>query len=193
MKDSASDERRAAILQAAKQTFADYGFRKTSMDDIARGAGMSRAALYLHFRNKEDIYRSLVTAFYEHAEARFAAALAASGPVGHVLADALLAKSGDTVEVMLTSPHGHELLDVKSMNATDITSSGEARLAAILSGWLTERATAGAVVLAAPTDECARVIMSALKGVMMTADSYSEFVASVRSLGAMLGQGLARN
>ena len=37
-----SDERRAALLAAAAEVFARYGYRKASMDDVARAAGLSR-------------------------------------------------------------------------------------------------------------------------------------------------------
>jgi len=37
--------------------FARYGFRKTSMDEVARAAGVSRQGLYLQFANKEELFR----------------------------------------------------------------------------------------------------------------------------------------
>ncbi len=51
------------------------------MEDIARGAGMSRPALYLHYRNKDDIYRHLVRQHYDGAVAAVESALAGGGPV----------------------------------------------------------------------------------------------------------------
>ena len=62
-----SDPKAQTILESAWQAFSAYGFRKTSMDDIARGAGMSRPAVYLHFRNKEAIFTALVEAYYRQA------------------------------------------------------------------------------------------------------------------------------
>ena len=41
------DSRREALLEAAVGVFARYGFRKTSMDEVARAAGVSRQGLYL--------------------------------------------------------------------------------------------------------------------------------------------------
>ena len=38
------------------KVFLAYGFARTTMDDIARAADMSRPALYLLFKNKTDIY-----------------------------------------------------------------------------------------------------------------------------------------
>ncbi len=52
------DTRRAALLDAAVSVFARYGFRKTSMDEVARAAGVSRQGLYLQFANKEELFRS---------------------------------------------------------------------------------------------------------------------------------------
>ncbi len=193
MKDGGEpDERQKLILNSAWAAFAAYGFRKTSMNDIARGAGISRPALYLHYRNKEDIFRSLAQFYYDEAAVNFEAALAVSGPVGDVLGGALLAKSGEIVETMLTSPHGHELLDTKSTNATDIAEAGEARLGGILAKWLDAGVQAGRVTLPAPADEVARICLASVKNLMMTAGNHEDFERSVRTLGHLVGDGLAR-
>ena len=82
MKDLSSDPKQHAILLSAWQAFATYGFRKTSMDDIARGANMSRPAVYLHFKGKEEIFRSLVQSYYDGAVEDVTAASCPSGTAG---------------------------------------------------------------------------------------------------------------
>jgi AcrR family transcriptional regulator len=52
-----TDTRHLAVLDAAVGVFARYGFRKTSMDEVARAAGVSRQGLYLQFANKEELFR----------------------------------------------------------------------------------------------------------------------------------------
>jgi AcrR family transcriptional regulator len=52
--------RRTAILEAATGVFLRYGFKKTSMDDLARAAGLSRQGLYLHFATKEALFKDAV-------------------------------------------------------------------------------------------------------------------------------------
>lgn len=52
-----ADPRQMALLEAAVGVFARYGFRKTSMDEVARAAGVSRQGLYLQFANKEELFR----------------------------------------------------------------------------------------------------------------------------------------
>jgi AcrR family transcriptional regulator len=54
------DARRRKLLEAALSVFARYGFRKTSMDEVARAAQLSRQGLYLHFATKEDLFRATV-------------------------------------------------------------------------------------------------------------------------------------
>jgi AcrR family transcriptional regulator len=47
-----------AITDAATRVFLRYGFKKTSMDDIARAADISRQGLYLHFTTKEALFKA---------------------------------------------------------------------------------------------------------------------------------------
>lgn len=50
--------RQAYILETAMKVFARHGFKKTSMEDIAQAAQISRQGIYLHFKNKEDIFKA---------------------------------------------------------------------------------------------------------------------------------------
>jgi AcrR family transcriptional regulator len=68
--------RRAAILESALRVFLRYGFKKTSMDDLARAAGLSRQGLYLHHRTKEELFKAVVSAQAESMRAARKAALA---------------------------------------------------------------------------------------------------------------------
>src|SRR4051812_33099442 len=52
--------RRERVLAAALEVFGRYGFRKASMDEIARTAEMSRQGLYLRFASKEALFRAAV-------------------------------------------------------------------------------------------------------------------------------------
>lgn len=47
--------RRKEILDAALYCFLHFGYSKTSMDDVAKKAGLSRPLIYLKFKNKEDL------------------------------------------------------------------------------------------------------------------------------------------
>ena len=154
-------------MTAAFEAFRCYGFRRTSMEDIAAGAGMSRSALYLHFRNKEDIYRSLVARYYDQRSRAMEAALKVGKPVHEALKDALSEKDGQVIEAMLASPHGAELMDTSFTTSSDIAQAGEARFAEILGDWLAKEAEAGRIAQAPEIGsprEVARSFLMAAKG-----------------------------
>ncbi len=52
--------RSALLLDAAAELFARWGFDKTSVEDIAREAGVSKGAVYLEFRSKDELFRVVV-------------------------------------------------------------------------------------------------------------------------------------
>src|SRR5258708_37760636 len=57
---------REAILVAATAAFLRYGFKKTSMDDVARAAGVSRQGLYLYFDTKDLLFREALQHLLPH-------------------------------------------------------------------------------------------------------------------------------
>lgn len=56
--EHAADTRRA-LLATARQLFAENGFRATRTEEIVHRAGLTRGALYHHFRDKEDLFRAV--------------------------------------------------------------------------------------------------------------------------------------
>ena len=54
------EESKKKILSAATKVFSNYGYKGASMRMIARAADISIGGLYLYFRNKEDLYATLI-------------------------------------------------------------------------------------------------------------------------------------
>ncbi|HYG66801.1 MAG TPA: helix-turn-helix domain-containing protein, partial [Anaeromyxobacteraceae bacterium] len=52
-----------ALLEAARHEFARHGLERARVEDIARRAGVSKGAFYLHFRTKEDALAELLQRF----------------------------------------------------------------------------------------------------------------------------------
>jgi AcrR family transcriptional regulator len=63
---------RARIQQVAVALFAEQGYEKTSLREIAERLDVTKAALYYHFKSKEDIVRSLVEDYYGQIDALIA-------------------------------------------------------------------------------------------------------------------------
>jgi TetR/AcrR family transcriptional regulator, mexJK operon transcriptional repressor len=55
-----SEQKRAAVIEAASALFLEQGLQGTSMDQVARAAGVSKQTLYSHFDGKEDLFRSCI-------------------------------------------------------------------------------------------------------------------------------------
>ncbi len=59
MNKRSGEETKRQILTAARKTFTGQGYAQASMRSIAREAGISVGGVYLHFRNKEELYQTL--------------------------------------------------------------------------------------------------------------------------------------
>jgi AcrR family transcriptional regulator len=59
-KTQQSDRTREALLSQCLHLFAQRGFSSTSLDDIARAAGVTKGAIYWHFASKDEIFHAIL-------------------------------------------------------------------------------------------------------------------------------------
>ena len=185
---------RERILGAAFVRFARYGFRRTSMEDIAAEAGVSRAALYLQFRNKEEIFKSLAQDLQDRALARAGEALAADGPLAERVRAAIEGKSLEMVRITLESPHGSELLDETGRLCGDLVAETERRFTGQLTRVLRRATAAGEIDLAAAglaAPAAAQLLLRAVKGLKGPGVTVEEFRSGLGSLVRVFVAGLA--
>jgi TetR/AcrR family transcriptional repressor of mexJK operon len=57
-----SEAKAEAILDAATKLFLSQGFQGTSMDAVAKQAGVSKQTVYSHYANKEELFKAVITA-----------------------------------------------------------------------------------------------------------------------------------
>ena len=143
------DEKKQHIMTAAAEVFTRYGFKKASMQDIADAAMMSRAALYLHFRNKDDLFRSLMT--WHHAAALTAAeaAFSSSRPFILRMESALTDFTMTIMAPVKASPHGLELFEANLLLAGDINAATSLRLRALIENAVKTAISEGEISLSA--------------------------------------------
>jgi TetR/AcrR family transcriptional regulator, regulator of autoinduction and epiphytic fitness len=60
-----ASRKREAVLVSAIGVFGQFGFKKTSVDDLAKAAGLSKQGLYLHFASKEEIFLAAIHRYWE--------------------------------------------------------------------------------------------------------------------------------
>ena len=186
--DTPSQNRQDAILDAAFRAFADYGYRRTTMEDIARAAGMSRTALYLHFRNKDDIVRSLAIRHFDASVDAMEAALNQPGQsVEAALFAAFVAKDGKFMEAVLATRHGAELLEAGMAVSSDLVATGNARLTEVLARWLE---TQGLSPDLGTPQSLAETILAALIGLKSSHQSLQAFRAGEAQLAKLVARAL---
>jgi AcrR family transcriptional regulator len=161
------DFKRSRVLGAAMKIFLAYGFSRTTMDDIAKAADMSRPALYLVFRNKTEIYRAIADLMLTESVGKARAALEGDGSLGERLTaaidEALIAMMARFAE----SPHGAEILDMKNGLAGDIVGRWRGRIEALIAGAIgAEAARTGVDLSARGLSEAllAAMLLDALEG-----------------------------
>ena len=178
---STSDDKRRLILDAAMSQFSQYGFRKTSMEDIARQADVSRPSLYSYFSNKEEIFRSLSQALNEAAlEAARTALTGGRGEmaIGARVEGALQAFNVALFRLLDESPHGRELMDENSRLCGDVAQAFYAKFQSLLAEEIAFADQAGELDLetagvdAAATAEIIRYAVTGLKAGATSADGY---------------------
>lgn len=128
------DDKRARILDAALAKFAAYGVARTSMADVAEGAGMSRPALYQYYANKDDIFRGVLERVLAEAGDRAIAALDGPGDLADQLDGFLQRWYGDLSEQLSNTQHGADLVEAKTGHAKPVADAANERIRRALLG-----------------------------------------------------------
>ena len=121
------------ILDAAMRVFRRHGFRRSSIEQAAEEAGLTRQALYHHFSSKEALFRAVIERLYETSLAAGAAAARQAEEAGHDLADILVVEIGARLKHLLASlegsPHLDELFSEHLAQARDLYQAYSTRFA----------------------------------------------------------------
>jgi AcrR family transcriptional regulator len=125
---------RDRILDAAMLVFRRHGFRRSSIEQAAEAAGLTRQALYHHFKSKEALFRAVIERVHESALAAEIAAVGAKEKAGLGLADILVAGLAARLKQFIASfggsPHVEELFSEHLLQARDLYQKYAARYGA---------------------------------------------------------------
>ena len=124
-----------AIVLAALELFTRYGYRKTSIDDLAQAAQVAKRTVYLHFENKAAVFLAILEYLGDQVRQRCVAAERMGGTVDR-LTGLLDAYFGMAFELFSKSAHMPELEETFSKLARarigNLNTEYEARLARFL-------------------------------------------------------------
>jgi TetR/AcrR family transcriptional regulator, regulator of autoinduction and epiphytic fitness len=126
----------SAIVLAALELFTRYGYRKTSIDDIAQAAQVAKRTVYLHFENKAAVFLAILEYLGDQVRQRCAAAERMGGTTVNRLTGLLDAYFGLAFELFGKSAHMPELEETFSKLARtrigDLNTEYEGRLVRFL-------------------------------------------------------------
>jgi AcrR family transcriptional regulator len=160
---SSTVQNRAQILSAAEPLFRRFGYRKTTVADIARSAGMAKGSIYLHFSSKEDIFLAILSVKLDAFAAEIHKILSQNGSVQDRLLKALsyfiYEATGSWLQFF---PDLQYSLNEDEMIVRALFSQDSYRLSLMetLEGWLV--ANGGEQRSAIPAEEAAWIVVQAL-------------------------------
>ncbi|WP_267576649.1 TetR/AcrR family transcriptional regulator [Corallococcus sp. bb12-1] len=186
------DARRRRLLEASLGVFTRFGYRKASMEEVARAADVSRQGLYLHFATKEELFRAAV----EHAlGTHLEAALAALTEVGRPLEARLVAALDERLGCYLGQMGGDasDLIETSGALTGTLLADHDARFEKALARAFTDSplmAVYASAGLTAP--QLARTLHATARGWKHTCTSREVFVEHITVAVRMLFAPLRR-
>ncbi len=133
-------QRRTLIASAAIEVFSKRGYSGTAMSHIAVAAGLSRPALYQHFRNKDEIFSEAFIALFERLSAAALGQLTEPGTTSRCLDGFVQRFDGDLWQRMAASPHIDDIIAAKNARINDALMDLAGQLHRGLDEFLTVRA-----------------------------------------------------
>jgi AcrR family transcriptional regulator len=187
------DPKRARVLEGAMKTFLAYGYERTTMDDIAKAAEMSRPALYLIFRNKAEIYQAIGSVLLGRSLEQANTELSGDGPLGERLMRAFEVAIFSMIEAIEQSPHGADILDMKNALATGLLETWQSGLLDMVTDAIEAEAQRTGVTLfgGLSARDLASVALDAIEGTKARGGSIAEKRRTARSTVALIEKALA--
>jgi AcrR family transcriptional regulator len=144
---------REALLDAAREEFARAGLERARVEDIARRAGISKGAFYLHFATKDDAFREMVQRFLgaleDHVRRRQEveerawrdAGAAAGGPAARFEAEC--AVDVDLLELLWRHREIVEAIDLAGKSYRELLAGFRRKMRALVTERIQERQRSG--------------------------------------------------
>jgi len=109
--DPRAIEKRRRIVEAAWRLALRNGLRATTMESLAREAGVAKGTLYAHFPDKDAVFDGVVADLLVELAAAFDRDMRSDGAIAERIGAALAGKYGVVMRAIEGSPHASEILD----------------------------------------------------------------------------------
>jgi AcrR family transcriptional regulator len=159
-----TDDKKTRILAAARSVFLRYGFKRVNMNDIAEAAGVSRPALYVLFRNKEEIFIEAYLRWVDETIAQVEAAMAQTASPKDKVARAFEIWAVGPFEMTTASPAAEELVDCNFPFAQAAREQGDATFEATIAPVVASLSETHPAASRIAPGRIAHVLVSAVRG-----------------------------
>lgn len=166
-------DRRDAILAAARTLVLRHGLRGTSMEAIARTAGVAKPTLYAYFADKSVIFQALVEAVLAEWRSQILPILTGDGDVVERINHALVEKHRAVMTLLAQTPHADELWGEHDRSAAPQFAAFDQELADAVEAALTAAGAARARLLT-------QVLLAASAGIGRKAKNSAELGPAMR-------------
>ena len=186
-------DKHSLILDAALNLFRQYGYRRTSMEDIAQGANVAKGTLYIYFKSKDELFEALARRLAAQIDADTRAVMEKNLPFEEKVLALLDAKLGFVYRWVLSSPHAAELTDPTSRLPDDVFGLVDRNFRAAFARLFKESARAGEIDLkgASLTPETAvDTLIAAAHGAENGARDEADFHERLNRIGRLSLRGL---
>ena len=160
---ASGDSKEDRALAAAETVFTRHGYARTTMGDIAHGAGMSRPALYLLFPDKDAVFSRVVGRLDDRKHDEIGTALEGLEGLEARLSRACLDWGLHGVELAAVHPDVADMFDLRFPAVRQVY----ARFEDLVAGLIAQAATTSGID--ATPRELARVLVYGMRGLLSTA------------------------
>jgi AcrR family transcriptional regulator len=187
------DAVRRRIFAAARRRIERYGYRHTTVREIAADAGVAKGTVYLYYPGKEDLVVAIVSEMLERLEARMRAVAGGPGPAAERLERLLVERVLHLRGERRRAPEGYALMHVMEGPLFDRAVRGHmATNEVIVAGLVAEAVAAGEFPPVEPAGAARAVLVAfhALQGPRFLAGERAPLAHLAATLARLLVQGL---
>jgi AcrR family transcriptional regulator len=152
-----SEDTQEKILVAAIQRFSNFGYRRTSINDVAEEAGLARATVYLYWKRKEDLFIAGLERFHSHSRNLAESAAAKKGSAAERIHAMVIAQYGASSDIVHGTASGHEVFEANLKLGSDFVEQCLRHGEEMLTGLLKRGIRSGEFDLRRSSASCADV------------------------------------
>jgi AcrR family transcriptional regulator len=176
------ETRKSEILTAARAVFLRYGYKRVNMNDIAEAANVSRPALYILFRNKEEIFVSVYMQWVDETLADMQKVVATTAGPEKKIERAFECWAVRPFEIMMESAEAKELMECTFTFAQPALSQGYKKFEAAIAPILITFAEKRSAKVSMTPETIAHVLASAVRGFKQSATTPAELRQLIKDL-----------